>query len=377
MFRSKCWKPLRIIFSVLFAVSFAFAEGFEELQSIVLTGNLNGRTSLDFRKNARNVKYLVPEGTEGTVVETRKLSRTGSYGIKIRITRVGDSKAKNLPKEGEETWVYFSQKDPWLALKDVEGEDIQDPELALTSRAIKDGEGMPTPEGAVAAPRLPSKEEILREQKPERPVPKPSLDPNLEKADEPASKTEADICIDCNHVTSSPRPPQRNVEAIRAVQEKIQNIPDIPDKKWAQFPGVVKYSTSSEVDKTIKYGMRNKETRSKRLCYRYVKRSLLGGDLVDDYLPGAQAKNAVGDLKRRGFINMMDDPRYKDLIKNPKDAPKGAVLVYRNTRDAKHAGHVEIKTDWGSSGGYVSDFYRPTNHTLSNRQLIGVMIKEK
>lgn len=377
MFKSKYWKPLKIIFSVLFAVSFAFASGFDELQNIILTGDLNGRTSLDFRKNARNVRYLVPQGTQGTVVETRKLRSTGSYGIKIRITQVGDSKAKNVPKEGDETWVYFSQKDPWLALSDVDGEEIQDPELALTTRAIKDGEGLPTPEGAVANPRLPSKEEVLREQKPEPPAPKPSDDPNLEKADASVSKTEADICINCDTVTSSARPPQKNIEDIKAVQEKIQNLPEIPDKKWAQFPGVVNYSTSKEVDKSIRYGMRNKSPRSKRLCYRYVKRSLLGGDLVDDYLPGAHAKNAVGDLKRRGFTNMMDDPRYKDLIKNPADAPKGAVLVYRNTRDSRHPGHVEIKTDWGRAGGYVSDFYRPTSHTIPNRQLIGVMIKEK
>ncbi|WP_413944230.1 hypothetical protein [Bdellovibrio sp. HCB-162] len=361
----------RILVALLITATSAVAQGPDDLQELILTGDLNGRSSLDFRKNARNVKYLIPEGSEGTVLETRKLSRTGSYGIKVRITKVaeGHNNKGTLPKVGDETWVYFSQKDPWLTFKDKEGSEVQDPEIALTSRAKREGGGIPS-EGTEDA-HLPTKEEVLREQKPVK-----STDPNLTKVDDP-KKTEGDFCATCS--TSQPGVADKNRSDIRDVKTEVEKAanPKIPDPKWAKFPGVARYSLSEEAEASIKYGMRNKERRSKKLCYRYVKRALLGGDLVDDYLPGSKARYGVGDLKRRGFINMLEDPRYKGLIKSPKDAPKGAVLIYRNTRDRNHAGHAEIKTDWGTKGGYVSDFFRTDKQPIPNRELIGVMIKER
>lgn len=372
---------IRILTAITLFASSALGA-YEEMQELVVTGDLNGRSSLDFRKNARNLQYMVPQGSEGTVLETRKLARTGSYGIKIRITKVGATQARNAPKAGDETWVYFSQKDPWLTLKDKDGSEVQDPEVALTSQAIKDGEGVP-PEGTVT-PQLPTKEEVLREQKPEPPP--ESVDPNLAKNSDP-TKTEGTFCAECS--TTQPGQTERNREEIKDVADNITNTPatsqrpqprpetaNIPSDKWKNYPAVARYSTSKAVEKSINYGMRNKERRSKKLCYRYVKRAILGGDLVNDYLPGGKAVNAISDLKRRGFINMMADPRYKNLIKNPNDAPKGAILVYKHGTDRNHAGHAEIKTDWGNRGGYVSDFFRPTSRPLYNRVLIGVMIKE-
>ncbi len=365
---------LRTSLALILTASSALAAP-EELQELVITGDLNGRSSLDFRSGSKNVQFIVPEGSEGTVIETRKLSRTGSYGIKVRISKVGATKAKNAPKVGDETWVYFSQKDPWLTLKDKEGSEVQDPEVALTSRAKRAGEGIPVVEGVNPRPRLPTKKEVLREQKPEK-----SEDPNLARSTDP-KKTEAGFCIDCP--TGQPGTTEKNRKDLEALGTELRQRPQtpsappaVPDEKWSNYPEVAKYSSSPEVEKSIRYGMRNKERRSKRLCYRYVKRSLLGGDLVDDYLPGGKAVHAVGDLKRRGFINMMDDPRYKDLIKNPSDAPKGAVLIYRHGTQRNHAGHIEIKTDWGKNGGYVSDFYRDDDSPLYNRVLVGVMIKE-
>lgn len=360
----------RILIALMLTVTSAIAQSPDDLKELILTGDLNGRSSLDFRKKARNIQYLIPEGSEGTVLETRKLSRTGSYGIKVRLTKVAEGKSKgtNLPKAGDETWIYFSQKDPWLTFKDKEGSEVQDPEVALTSRAKRDGGGIPS-EGTAEA-HLPTKEEVLREQKPEKPE-----DPNLAKSNDP-KKTEGDFCPTCS--TTQPGVADKNRSDIRDVKSETEKAanPAIPDPKWAKFPGVARFSLSKDAEASIKYGMRNKERRSKRLCYRYVKRALLGGDLVDDYLPGSKARYAVGDLKRRGFINMMEDPRYKKLIKSPKDAPKGAILVYRNTKDRNHAGHAEIKTDWGSKGGYVSDFFRTDKQPIPNRELIGVMIKE-
>ncbi|WP_374029854.1 hypothetical protein [Bdellovibrio bacteriovorus] len=360
----------RILVALSLFGSSALAQLPTDLNELVLTGDLYGRKTVDFRKKAKNIQSLIPEGSEGKVLETRKLSRTGSYGIRIRLTKVNGTRGKLTPKEGDETWVYFSQKDPWLTFKDKEGSEVQDPEIALTSRAKRDGEGLPI-EGTEQAPHLPTKEEVLREQKPEKPE-KTEQDPNLAKNPDP-TKTEGGFCAECS-AKQAPTVEEKNREDLNKVKQAFAGIPK--DNKWANDPLIARYSTSKEVEKAIKYGMRNKEVRSKKLCYRYVKRALLGGDLVDDYLPGSKARYGVGDLKRRGFKNLLEDPKYKRMIKSPVDAPKGAILIYRNTRDRNHAGHAEIKTDWGRSGGYVSDFYRKATSNLYNRELIGVMIKE-
>lgn len=362
----------RILIALVLTATCAVAQTPEDLQELVLTGDLNGRSSVDFRPNARNITSLIPEGSEGTVLETRRLSRTGSYGIKVRITKVTERKGiKNVAKVGDETWVYFSQKDPWLTLKDRMGTEVEDPELALISKAKKDTQGMANEPG-VAAPKLPTKEEVLREQKPVKRASAPSQDPNLAKESD-KTKTAATFCVDCS-AKKETTAAENNRSDIKDVKAEIEKL--APDEKWATFPNVLKYAASEGVENSIQYGIRNKEPRTKKLCYRYVKRALLGSGMVEDYLPGSKARHAVGDLKRRGYINMMEDPRYKDLIKNPQDAPKGAVLVYKNTKNKYHAGHAEIKTDWGSKGGYVSDFYRTTKQPLYDRELIGVMIKE-
>lgn len=352
-----------ILIAIALSSNAAIAQAPEELQELVLTGDLHGRADLDFRKNAKNIQFVIPEGSEGTVLESRKLSRTGSYGIKIRITKVNtDTPSQNSPKVGDETWVYFAQKDPWLTFKDKDGAEVQDPELALTAQAAQASVGLHA-SGIEETPHLPTKEEILREQK------SPSST-NIFGSD-----TEGETCTDC---FSSISPlSKKNFWILDRTREGLEAGSNSGPEVWDVFPAVRQYSLSPEVQKSIKYAQRNRERRSKKLCYRYVKRAILGGDLVDDYLPGAKARYGVADLKRRGFINMMEDLRYKYLIKKPEDAPKGAILIYRNTKDRQHAGHIEIKTDWGSKGGYVSDFYRSTNTSLYNRELIGVMIKEK
>lgn len=363
----------RIFIALILASTSVQANNIGELQELVLTGDLYGRSSIDFRKKAKNIEHTVPEGSVGTVLETRKLQRTGSYAIKVRFSKINGSRGKNTPRVGDETWVYFSQKDPWLTFKDKDGSDVDDPEIALISQAKRDGIGLPA-EGIEKQLHLPTRDEVLRQQKK---LDTKKLDPNLSDVRNRVV-TEADSCTTCTVENLSVTDKNRSdIKKIHKEATETKNTVTAPVEPWNQFPAISKYASSSEVEKAISYGLRNKERRSKRLCYRYVKRALLGGELVEDYLPGAKARYGVSDLKRRGFINMMDDPRYKDLIKSPQDAPKGAVLIYRHSKNAKHAGHIEIKTDWGSEGGYVSDFYRKTNTRMFNRELIGVMIKEK
>ncbi|UXR65183.1 hypothetical protein EZJ49_02835 [Bdellovibrio bacteriovorus] len=374
-------RVLRIFVALTLLGSSALADIPQELQDVVFSGDLNGRSSVDFRSNARNIKSLVPKDSEATILETRQLKRTGSYGLKVRLTKVGDSKGTNSAKVGDEVWVYFSQKDPWLAFKDKEGSEVQDPEEALTSRAQRDGEGLPV-EGTVSKPTLPTKEIVKATQKP-----LPSEDPNLAKNSDP-KKTEGDICVNCS-VAQTTDQAQRNIQNIRDVKTEInKSSASIPRNaaagKWSDDPMIMRYSEGKEVKNSISYGIRNKRKKSSGYCYRYVKRALMGGDMIDRYPPGGHARDAVRDLKAQGMINLMDNPKYRDMIKSPADVPKGAVIVYHN--GTKESGDVQIKTDWGSNGGFVSDFYSGNSFLSSPKarryaaqgkpyRMIGVMIK--
>lgn len=86
---------------------------------------------------------------------------------------------------------------------------------------------------------------------------------------------------------------------------------------------------------------------------------------------------AATDLVKppHNFINLLKDPDYKDTMKNKRNWPKGAVLVYRGGR-TKH-GHVEIKLDDNPTGGsFGSDFVTKTP-SIDKRgyTLIGVMVR--
>ena len=98
--------------------------------------------------------------------------------------------------------------------------------------------------------------------------------------------------------------------------------------------------------------------RSKSRCWRYVKAALLAAGVVSSYPKTAYAKQAGEELVR--------DFGFKKLaIRDPYNAPSGAVLVYGSRRAA---GHVEIRT----KTGFVSDFQ---NKKPSPRPLIGVYAK--
>lgn len=92
-------------------------------------------------------------------------------------------------------------------------------------------------------------------------------------------------------------------------------------------------------------------------CWRYVKRALKGAEVVDCYPQTALAKQAAVELPERyGFERL--------AVKDPLEAPVGAVLVY----GGRGAGHVEIRTETG----FVSDH---ASVKPSPRPLIGVFVK--
>lgn len=159
------------------------------------------------------------------------------------------------------------------------------------------------------------------------------------------------------------------------------------------------YSNSAATQKVIDYAMSHKRRKSQGACYRYVKEALACGPkgrrgsgdcLIPSWYSGVPASGAKNDLKRYGFVNLLEIDPYKTQITSPRQAPKGAVLVYssgvpcRGTR-IPDCGHIEIKTGSGNNPGYVSDYYfdDPINDTPRVRRnggrtryrLIGVMVK--
>jgi len=173
-----------------------------------------------------------------------------------------------------------------------------------------------------------------------------------------------------------------------------------PATSWSQFPDIANYSNSPQVVKMIRAAETNKERSSQKNCYRYVKGAMCGmtqaklrtpgiqtcapGSLVSRYPRGAKvfegSNNAIKTLKAEGFKNLLEDPRTKDLIKNPSQAPKGAILVYTG---GYRGGHIEIKTGEGTKGSYISDFPSPASilqnelrgRASKNYKLVGVMVK--
>lgn len=83
---------------------------------------VNGRTSANFRGTA-NIKTLVPEGTEGDVLEKWALP-SGNFGIKMRVTALSSKQSTSKLKIGEELWVYY-HLDKNLRLVELYDDDKQ------------------------------------------------------------------------------------------------------------------------------------------------------------------------------------------------------------------------------------------------------------
>lgn len=120
-------------------------------------------------------------------------------------------------------------------------------------------------------------------------------------------------------------------------------------------------------------------------CYNGVKTLLAKAGWIDSVssLPGIPANSAGAQLKRNNFVNLLEDPRYKEKIQNMSDIPVGAVVVYeghgpnRGKRDPGYKyGHIEVKT----AQGYISDYFSTNARTgeglVGNyRKVIGVYVK--
>ena len=79
-------------------------------------------------------------------------------------------------------------------------------------------------------------------------------------------------------------------------------------------------------------------------CWHYVKDALVAARVIDSRPTSPWAKEAGDELCRRyGFKKLV-------AVRNPMQAPVGAVLVY----GGQDAGHVEIRTEHGFASDYRS-----------------------
>jgi hypothetical protein len=125
---------MKSILSLLLSFSL-LTPSFAKTVTVSSTG-VNARSSSNFGSRS-NIIATIPEGTEGVVIERRKLP-SKNYGIKIRITRLGTAVHTNL-KVGSEVWVYYHRKksDRFVELYNDQDEVVSDPEKSTKSKALK------------------------------------------------------------------------------------------------------------------------------------------------------------------------------------------------------------------------------------------------
>jgi len=144
----------------------------------------------------------------------------------------------------------------------------------------------------------------------------------------------------------------------------VQEVAQTPEQVSLEEK-IKKYSESSEVKAMISKANKQARSKSKRDCYKFVKRALMAKDeknnsLVSTYLPGGTTRVAEKYMKENGFTNLLDVEPYKSEIKKPQQAPKGAILIYEGGSAClggavPNCGHIEIKANEGSTPGYIYD----------------------
>jgi hypothetical protein len=138
----------------------------------------------------------------------------------------------------------------------------------------------------------------------------------------------------------------------KAAAKKIE-----PSKLSFFGPRASKFRYDKRLLRAAEIAGERARSRSKKLCWRYVKDALLSAGLVDTRPKTVYAKQAA--------VELTSDYGFKKIrCTDPFKAPVGSVLIY----GGKGAGHIEFRT----KKGFVSDFV-----TLkpSARPLIGVYVK--
>jgi hypothetical protein len=119
-------------------------------------------------------------------------------------------------------------------------------------------------------------------------------------------------------------------------------------------------------------------------CYTFVKRALLATKISTHYLTGVAAQDAGPNLEALGYKNVLGVGKFK----SPYDAPTGAIIVYKATKDAHlnpndhgwQYGHIEFRTEKGFASDYFSQRARTgdasNGMTGKFRTVIGIYVKK-
>jgi hypothetical protein len=365
-------KRFGLLLIICLLSSWVWADGTSSISNVILDGSFIGRNSLDFRPSANNIRAYLPQGTQASVLEARKLSKTGSYGIKIKVSALPGSAAKSSIKVGDEFWVYYSERDSQITFEDQNAQTLDDPESDLLDLANHGPALIST--GVISKPSLPTRSQILNDMAP-TPTPTTCLC-SAQAASNGLNnlKQISQAIVDTSLQAASPSSPVPAADLSKPASQV-----------WSHDAWISKYESSPKVQEMIKIAKRSSSARSKKLCYKYVKQDLVGSGMIDSYPTGRYAKDAVDDLKDQGMVNLLEYSQYKSVIsQDPSKVPSGAVIVY-STGERKEAGHIEIKTGQGDATEYVSDYHSKLNIQESAKgiykekigkpyEIIGVMV---
>jgi hypothetical protein len=184
------------------------------------------------------------------------------------------------------------------------------------------------------------------------------------------------------------------VQAAKKIETEDREPHDIPEEK--NLPShktgsldekIQAYSSSLQVAKMIQWSKDNASIGRKKngnfdgYCYRHVKEAMAtktkrgqgeGNNLIPKWYPSGNAVTGGRDLKSRGFINLLDTEPYKTDMKNPKNVPRGAIMIYSTTNH--RYGHAEVKLDDDSY--YFGIITKNSKANRKDYKLLGVWIKD-
>ncbi|MES3038167.1 MAG: hypothetical protein V4736_09695 [Bdellovibrionota bacterium] len=226
------------------------------------------------------------------------------------------------------------------------------------------------------------------------------LDESGELIDDSEAPVEGSYCATCEHATKSMNPltsiAQQGMKAVSAIsiETAMRSYSGSPQvrrliqtaRNNIEGGNASKYIRKTWSPKLQKYVVQTK-------CYRAVKDALIDSDLVSpNFAAGSlPAREGKQYLLKEGFTDLLQHPKFKNLVANPDMAPTGAILVYEGTNytaaqiaKGQNYGHIEIKTARSGEGGYISfnktivaanGMATSRNGNPPRRKLIGVMVK--
>ncbi len=152
-----------------------------------LEGYLNARSSMSFNPGDRNVKTVLGKGTQGEILEAKKLS-SGNYGLRIRVL--------NGVKADEVFWVYHKVSDSDLTLYESLPGTTSQPKPRQTA-AVEEAQSVETRRPVQAHSAKANKDHV-------RPTPSPQDVVGLiNSANDAVKKAETSSCDNCGTATAA------------------------------------------------------------------------------------------------------------------------------------------------------------------------------